>query len=111
MCVVGATEIDGVDLTMHTSASRGTRRAPTKPISVQTAFRGTRRGRLCEPPKVIHTHEIDVTGLRRRSNNNRVDLDRVDNLADGQPEINIDRTGRVLDVSAPADFAVHLSRV
>jgi hypothetical protein len=50
-------------------------------------------------------------GLHRRSNNNGVDLDCVDNLANGQLEINIDRTGRVLDVSAPADFAVHLSRV
>jgi hypothetical protein len=47
--------------------------APTKP------FRGTRRGRFYEQPKVIHTHEIDVMGLHRRSNNNGVHFDRVDN--------------------------------
>jgi hypothetical protein len=50
-------------------------------------------------------------GLHRRSNNNGVDLDRVDNLANGQLEINIYRTGRVLDVSAPAGFAVHRPHV
>jgi hypothetical protein len=48
---------------------------------VLAAFRGTRRGRLCERSKVIHTHEIDVTAVRRRSNNNGVDLDCVDNSA------------------------------
>jgi hypothetical protein len=45
------------------------------------AFRGTRRRRLCEWPKVIHTHEIDVTGAPARSNNNGVDVDCVDNSA------------------------------
>jgi hypothetical protein len=44
------------------------------------AFRGTRRGRFWEGPKVIHTHEIDVMGVPARSNNNGVDLVRVDNL-------------------------------
>jgi hypothetical protein len=46
----------------------------------ECAFRGTRRGRFCKRPKVIHTHEIDATVIG--SNNNGVDLDCVDNCTD-----------------------------
>jgi hypothetical protein len=46
--------------------------------SARPAFRGTRRGRFCERPEVIHTLEIGVTAVRARSNNNPVDLGCVD---------------------------------
>jgi glycogen debranching enzyme len=49
-----------------------------------------------DPPRPSPVGAITVTGLP---------------LANGQLNVSIDRTGRVLDVSAPADFAVHLPHV
>jgi hypothetical protein len=57
-----------------------------------TAFRGTRPRQVRGRPKVIHTHEIDVVGLRPRSNNHGVDLDRVDKLAGLRSELTDCRT-------------------
>jgi hypothetical protein len=71
--------------TTGSGPSRGRRANETS--SVPIAFRGTCRGRFCGRPKVVHAHEIDLTAVRRRSNNDAVDLDCVDKWLDCVPNL------------------------
>jgi hypothetical protein len=82
-------DASGVDT--RDGSARATRSGPSRVRRanetglILTAFRGTRRGRLSEWPILIHTYEIDVMGLHRRSNTDGVDLDRVDKWLDCIP--------------------------